>query len=170
MNNFYKIIESVLQEEGGYVNDPLDNGGETNFGISKRSYPEIDIKNLTKDNAINIYKKDFWDKYNFEKINSFEIQKKLFSMSVNMGFKRAFLLLQKSINFLSISKIKEDGIFGEKSLFLLNNLVESGMNDVLLERYKETLKNYYISLNQKKFQKGWIKRALSFNNDLSNIA
>ena len=47
--NFNKIIEKVLEHEGGYVNDPTDLGGETKYGITKRFYPDVDIKNLTKD-------------------------------------------------------------------------------------------------------------------------
>ena len=43
--NFDEIIEVVLHHEGGYVNDPKDPGGETNFGIAKRSHPDVDIKN-----------------------------------------------------------------------------------------------------------------------------
>ncbi len=46
--NFDEIIEVVLHHEGGYVNDPDDPGGETNFGIAKRSHPDVDIANLTK--------------------------------------------------------------------------------------------------------------------------
>ena len=48
---FNDIIEVVLHHEGGYVNDPDDPGGETNFGIAKRSHPDVDIANLTKDGA-----------------------------------------------------------------------------------------------------------------------
>ena len=48
---FDKIIEVVLEHEGGYVNDPDDAGGETKYGIAKRWYPSVDIKNLTKEQA-----------------------------------------------------------------------------------------------------------------------
>ena len=61
-DNYLACIEVVLKSEGGYVNDPHDPGGETNFGISKRAYPSVDIKHLTKEGAIAIYKKDYWDK------------------------------------------------------------------------------------------------------------
>ena len=52
MITFEQIIDSVLEHEGGYVNDPYDKGGETKFGIAKRWYPDIDIKNLTKSDAL----------------------------------------------------------------------------------------------------------------------
>jgi len=51
LTKFDEIIEVVLEHEGGYVNDPDDPGGETNFGIAKRSHPDVDIKNLTKEGA-----------------------------------------------------------------------------------------------------------------------
>ena len=57
---FDEIIEVVLEHEGGYVNDPHDAGGETNFGIAKRWYPDVDIKNLTKEQAKKIYHQDYW--------------------------------------------------------------------------------------------------------------
>ena len=49
--DYKEIISQVLHHEGGYVNDPTDMGGETNFGITKRWYPDLDIKNLTKEQA-----------------------------------------------------------------------------------------------------------------------
>ena len=60
--SFDEIIDIVLEHEGGYVNDPDDPGGETNFGIAKRSHPDVDIANLTKAGAKEIYKAEYWDK------------------------------------------------------------------------------------------------------------
>ena len=53
-------ITSLLKHEGGYVNNPVDPGGETNWGVSKRSYPHLDIKNLTREQAVAIYERDYW--------------------------------------------------------------------------------------------------------------
>ncbi len=55
LTTFDEIIELTLDHEGGYVHDPKDLGGETNFGIAKRFYPDVDIKNLTKESAKEIY-------------------------------------------------------------------------------------------------------------------
>lgn len=66
--NFDKAIEFILRREGGYVNHPDDPGGETNFGISRRAHPDIDIKNLNRDGAKEIYKKDYWDKAGCESL------------------------------------------------------------------------------------------------------
>ena len=66
---FDDIIEVVLHHEGGYVNDPDDPGGETNFGVAKRSHPDVDIANLTKDGAKEIYKEHYWDKNKVESLS-----------------------------------------------------------------------------------------------------
>ena len=58
MSLFDVYFEKVISHEGGYSNDAKDPGGETNFGISKRAYPQVDIKNLTRDAAKQIYKRD----------------------------------------------------------------------------------------------------------------
>jgi lysozyme family protein len=59
---FQLAIEFVLPQEGGYSNDAADPGGETNFGISKRKYPNLDIKKLTDLDAVAIYRRDYWDR------------------------------------------------------------------------------------------------------------
>ena len=51
---FLKAVEMVLAHEGGYSCDPQDPGGETKFGISKKSYPNLDIEHLSRDEAIEI--------------------------------------------------------------------------------------------------------------------
>lgn len=57
---YLRDINRVLKAEGGYVKNPNDPGGETKWGISKRSYPELDIPNLTRDDAIYIFHRDFY--------------------------------------------------------------------------------------------------------------
>lgn len=55
-------IDFVLRWEGGYTKDPNDPGGETNFGISKRAYPHLDILSLSERDAIAIYERDYYQK------------------------------------------------------------------------------------------------------------
>ncbi|MEM0173017.1 MAG: glycosyl hydrolase 108 family protein [Sulfolobaceae archaeon] len=55
------IKDWINSVEGGYVNNPHDPGGETKYGISKASFPNLDIKNLTLDEAVNIYRNMYWD-------------------------------------------------------------------------------------------------------------
>ena len=60
--SFEKIIEFVLQWEGGYSYDKKDPGGETQWGISARSYPDLDISKITIEQAKELYRKDYWNK------------------------------------------------------------------------------------------------------------
>ena len=60
MSRFHRCIDFVLCEEGGLSNHPKDPGGLTQFGISQRSYPKLDIRRLTVDAAKAIYQRDFW--------------------------------------------------------------------------------------------------------------
>lgn len=60
IDDFARALGWVLKEEGGYANNPNDRGGETNFGISKGAYPDLDIKALTIRDAIAIYRRDYW--------------------------------------------------------------------------------------------------------------
>lgn len=57
---FEKCIQFVLEKEGGYVNHPNDPGGETKYGISKKAFPDLDIKNLTIEQAKRIYFQNYW--------------------------------------------------------------------------------------------------------------
>jgi lysozyme family protein len=91
---FQQIINFVLKEEGGYVNHPNDPGGETNFGISKRSYPKEDIKGMTKERAIEIYKADYW-KPEWEKLG-FPMAACMLDTAVNMGPGRAKQFFDRS--------------------------------------------------------------------------
>ena len=59
--NFDVAFEKLIGHEGGYVNDARDPGGETQYGISKRAYPDEDIAGLTLERAKQIYRRDYWD-------------------------------------------------------------------------------------------------------------
>ncbi len=91
--DFQKAVDDLIDNwEGGYVSDPDDPGGETNMGISKRSYPTLDIKHLTRDDAVAIYYRDFWQKYKLDSIPDPAIRAKVFNMGVLMGMKSALML------------------------------------------------------------------------------
>lgn len=59
-NNFTESMKFILKWEGGYVNHPKDPGGETKYGISKRAHPDLDIANLTVEQALDIYFREYW--------------------------------------------------------------------------------------------------------------
>lgn len=159
MSTFEKAVAIVLKNEGGYVNDPKDPGGETNFGISKRSYPGLDIKSLTKEKAAEIYKYDFWAPYPFDDLVFAELAIKVFDTSVNVGSKRAFRFLQQAANTLGATLVV-DGAWGPKTTAAVNKLNQG----TLLSVYREVQANYYKSLvvsnpSLSKYLRGWLRRA-----------
>lgn len=84
-DKFNKLIGFILKHEGGYVNDPIDPGGETNMGISKRSYPNEDIKNMTVERASEIYFRDYWTPLNCDNYEDNKLALALFDSAVNCG-------------------------------------------------------------------------------------
>lgn len=92
---FERALEFVLKWEGGYVNDPADPGGETKYGISKRSYPGLDIRGLTRDEAGDIYWTDYWLRAGCEGLE-WPLSLVVFDTSVNMGVRRAEVFMKKA--------------------------------------------------------------------------
>ena len=153
--NFDDIIEVVLHHEGGYVNDPDDPGGETNFGIAKRSHPDVDIANLTKDGAKEIYKEHYWDRNKVESLSE-DLRHIYFDMCVNQGRGRAVKILQKAANAKG-ADLKVDGGMGPKTI--------AAMDGVELQRVRAYRVKYYADLvtrkpDLEKFYFGWFRRAL----------
>lgn len=160
MANFDKEIETVLKHEGGYVHDPQDPGGETKYGISKKSHPEIDIKNLTLDQAKKIYKTKYWDKMRLDEIVCQKIAGKMFDMGVNSGIKRSTKIAQKACNILGC-EVVEDGILGKMTIRAINSIKN---HQLFLKIFICFRVHFYIDLTVKytglkKFLKGWIARA-----------
>lgn len=89
--SFDRAVEFILREEGGYVNNPSDPGGETKYGISKRSYPNEDIANLTVDKAKSIYRRDYWNPLGLD-AEKYGPALVLMDCAVNQGTKRAVQL------------------------------------------------------------------------------
>jgi len=87
--DFNLAVTFSLKWEGGekYTNDPVDPGGETKYGISKRAYPDVDIKSLTLAEATLIYKRDYWDKLNCDNLGK-KLAIAAFDCAVNCGVGR----------------------------------------------------------------------------------
>jgi lysozyme family protein len=81
---FIQAVTRVLGNEGGFSSDANDPGGTTNFGISHRDYPQLDIANLTRDDAIAIYFRDFWNKARYAELPA-AIAMKLFDLGGEHG-------------------------------------------------------------------------------------
>lgn len=160
MGNFDTAIKLVLEHEGGYVNDPADPGGETNYGISKRSYPDVDVKNLTQAQAIDIYRRDFWDKQ-WALIVSQDLSTALLDASVNMGRTAAVKLLQKAVNKAYCRDLIEiDGVFGNATLAAVNEAPDEVLREFRAHRTLFYVDLAWVKPEMKKFLPGWIRRAV----------
>ena len=155
MTTFDEIIEHVLKHEGGYVNDPTDLGGETNYGITKRFYPDIDIKNLTEEQAKEIYKRDYWDKNRVDELPE-QLRHIFFDMCVNQGRGTAVKVLQRAANAKG-AKLKVDGGMGPATLKAIQNVEHDRVKSYRVLHYANLVIN---KPEQEKFWYGWFKRAL----------
>jgi lysozyme family protein len=94
-NQFDVAVNEVLGEEGGYVNNVSDPGGETQWGISKRAFPDVDIKNLTRDDAKALYEAHYWTPLLAYHLAP-QFQRVAFECAVNQGLGRCRALLDAS--------------------------------------------------------------------------
>ncbi len=152
MARFDNAIGQLLKHEGGYVNHPADPGGETNFGISKRSYPSVDIKNLTVETATEIYRHDYWQPI-YGGIESQDIAAKIFDLGVNMGTCAAHRILQRALCTIGHT-VAVDGLFGPHTLTAVNAVYQ----DTMMVSIRAEATMYYLGLGKMEFLNGWLRR------------
>ncbi len=155
---FRRCIDKLLTLEGGYVNHKSDKGGETKFGISKRAYPTVNIAALTRDDATQIYHKDYWSPLHLDEFASEELASAVFDMGVNAGIGRAAKLLQTAVNNLG-KPLSVDGHIGRATVAMVNNFPE----ELLLDEFKTECCRHYDRIvandpTQAVFLKGWKRR------------
>lgn len=145
---FDDACDRVLGHEGGYVLDEHDPGGETHWGISKRSYPDVNIAKLTKCEAQAIYRRDFWDLLGGTELPD-GVAYQLFDFAVNSGIATAIRGLQRAVG------VADDGHWGPISRRALAARSES---DVIKGLIAERL-DYMTRLSTWPHHgKGWTRR------------
>jgi len=97
----------VFKWEGGYVNDPDDPGGETNWGISKRSYPNIGIKQLTRQGAQEIYQRDYWNVINGDSLEP-ALACAALDTAINMGVSRSKQFLTQTNDWQQFIQLRKN--------------------------------------------------------------
>lgn len=148
MDQFRTFIERLLSHEGGYVNHPADPGGETKWGISKRSYPKVNIRNLSREAAIEIYRTDFWQRSQADDLPP-AVGFQLLDAAVNSGIGQATRWLQKAAG------VADDGVIGPVTLAALQC---ADPNDLVLRFNAERLEFMTRLSTWDKFGKGWARR------------
>ena len=168
---FSSAVSILLQHEGGYTHDPEDHGGCTNFGIEQRELDlcharlnlPADVKLLTKQNAEDYYKSEWWDKFNYNAVNSLYLATKILDLCVNVGAFEGTLLIQRAVNACG-HKIAVDGKFGGLTIGAINEISLHNREEDLKFEIQDEQKWYYETIveehpDQKVFLKGWLARA-----------
>lgn len=158
---FEQCFLELIGLEGGYVDHPADKGGETKYGISKKAYPNEDIKGMTLERAKELYKLDYWDKLRLDDMNTHLFQLELFEQAVNMGVDRAARHMQMGLKLLG-KDVYIDGNIGDKTIEALHSL-----DAKLYMTYYKILNglqfSFYLNIvthnkTQDVFLVGWLKR------------
>jgi lysozyme family protein len=145
--SFDRAIPLVLRFEGGYVNDPRDPGGETNYGISKRAYPNLDIRNLTVAQASAIYRRDYWTPLRCDDL-PWPLSLAVFDAAVNQGTQPAAVMLQRVLG------VAQDGRLGPVTLRAAARAGPDACANYLAERAMR----YFGTRNFDRFGRGWLRR------------
>jgi lysozyme family protein len=164
-----RIISQVIGTEGGYVNDPLDSGGETKFGITKKrarawGYMKPMIL-LDYDTAYQIYSDEDWKWVSGDQLMpiSLLICREVFDTCVNCGSWTAGRILQECLNVLSKSQLEVDGKIGTKTNITLSRYTAKRGPNIILECYKARRVVHYMELvakypKNRPFIHGWVTR------------
>jgi lysozyme family protein len=132
MADFQPAVSQTLQSEGGFFHNPVT-GEIVNHGVTLSfasqcglcaTTDEAFIQNLTQEQAIDIYKKQFWDAHNLGLINDQNVANKAFDLTVNMGpgdanHEGALTLLQRAVGDCG-GKCDIDGQIGPRSIACIN--------------------------------------------------
>lgn len=175
--NWYRLVERVrypdrfgyavgvvLAHEGGYSDDKADSGGPTGYGISTKFLKENKLnyspKDITESLAKSIYKKYFWDRYNYNELKSIFIATKVFDCAVNCGPSQAHMILQRAINNMANIKVDVDGVLGINTLKSANSCNDKS----LLQNIRFEARRFYLNLINERpedavFKNGWLSRA-----------
>jgi lysozyme family protein len=146
--NFDVVFDRVIGIESGYSNNPNDPGGETKYGISKRSYPNLDIKNLTREQAKEIYLHDFWNYLEMDSLPQ-SVVYQLFDFAINSGISTSIRYFQRALG------VADDGHFGPISRMASRKTNEC---DMILNLNAERLDFMTRLSNWPNAGKGWARR------------
>ncbi|MEB4592335.1 glycosyl hydrolase 108 family protein [Candidatus Thiothrix sp. Deng01] len=168
--NFGQAFAELVSSEGGYSNDPQDPGNWTSgiigkgqlkgtkYGIAANTYGDMDIANLTLEQAKDIYKRDYWDIWQLDGLSHqvpdalvFE----LFDAAVNAGVGNARRFLQRAVG------VADDGLIGSATISALDRALEAnGIARVEMWFLAEKLEHYTRLKSFDRFGRGWARRVV----------
>ena len=158
--NFDTAFERLIGHEGGYSTDAKDPGNwtggrpgvgalhGTKFGIAANTYPDIDIQNLTIEQAKAIYRRDWWLKIGAEEIDG-AIAFQLWDFAVNAGMSTSKRAMQRSVG------VADDGIFGPATIAAIK---KANVADAILKFNAQRLRFYTSLSTWPTYGRGWTNR------------
>lgn len=183
MSEIRRIAEQIVIREGGYVNDPDDPGGATNFGVTLKTLRrlgldldgdgrigEADVRALTRDQAISIFITHYFERPRIAELPP-ALQASVFDMYVNAG-RNAIRILQRLLNDMGYT-VAVDGAIGPQTAKCAQDAFARGPAH-LADAYGIARRTYYLRLadrrvTSRKFARtraggkgGWITRAEKF--------
>lgn len=167
-----EIINSIIEVEGGFVDDERDSGGATCYGITEavaRRYGYTGaMRDLPRDTAFRIYEDQYWHGVQADALLaiSTELAHEVVDCGINCGTSTAVQLLQTSLNALNLNAtlypdIAADGIAGPATLAALRGYAEHRDVAVLVKACNALQGAYYISVakeapKNERFVYGWL--------------
>lgn len=159
---FKTLIEDLLADEGGakISNRAMDKGGLTKWGISKRAHPDVDVVNLTREAATEIYFLEYWKKARVGDL-PLGLAKLVFDGAVNHGVPSSIFMLQSAFNAMQPKDaLKLDGVIGDKTLAAIAALAPDQVLDLLCKYAAERMKRYGSDATWSANGNGWSNRLL----------
>ncbi|MFA7465185.1 MAG: glycosyl hydrolase 108 family protein [Syntrophales bacterium] len=118
-----------MDAEGVYSDHPRDRGGRTKYGVTEATFKAAlqrgivsgvsDVRDLTREQAIAVFRAFFWDAIRLDKISDDDIAGEIFDTAVNSGPATAVRIAQLALEYLG-EKVQADGVMGPKTISLLN--------------------------------------------------
>ncbi|PJI91587.1 putative peptidoglycan binding protein [Yoonia maricola] len=186
MQTVTEIAQEIVSREGGYVNDPDDPGGATNYGVTIHTMrrlgldltkdgqiDEDDVRVLTRAHAVSIFVEHYFRRPRIDRLPA-PLQASVFDMYVNAGA-NAVKILQRLLGDMRIS-VNVDGVIGPQTIAAAKQAIAAAP-DHLADAYGIARRNYYYDLADRrpasrKYARrrdggkgGWIKRAEEFVSD-----
>jgi lysozyme family protein len=173
MSDFAYAQRFLSQWEGGYVNDPLDPGGETLHGITRRDFPTWEgwpIWEREKRDTPELlaardafYERNFWRAMNLHLIPSRRLAAIVYQAAVNCGTRRVGRWLQSVLNSVMDADLVVDGRVGDQTIRAVMTALEKGYSRLVEDGVLAKQRNHYDRLvssrpTLERFHRGWINR------------
>ena len=171
LRNFERAQEVVREFEGGFVNDPQDPGGPTNFGITHvtlakwrnvSSVTATDVENMTYGEAKQIYKSLYWDRNNCGRLPG-ALALAVYNVSVHCGTQTGAAYLQRALNKNGAS-LAIDNDVGDNTITAVGLAPVAAVLAGVIDLYEERLRGHP---NFQHFKNGFMRRVGKLRDETS---